>query len=79
MKRFLGIFATALLFLFLFTFFGGSHFLDIQHHFYAWMFPVSLGIAFVIWAFWRLDDKVEALQKRVDELEAARQKTDEAK
>lgn len=68
MKRFLGIFATALLFLFLFTFFGGSYFLDIQHHFYAWMFPVSLGIAFVIWAFWRLDDKVEALQKRVDEL-----------
>ena len=63
MKRFLGIFATALLFLFLFTFFGGSYFLDIQHHFYAWMFPVSLGIAFVIWAFWRLDDKVEALQK----------------
>ena len=35
MKRFLGIFATALLFLFLFTFFGGSYFLDIQHHFYA--------------------------------------------
>ena len=78
MKRFLGIFATALLFLFLFTFFGGSYFLDI-HHFYAWMFPASLGIAFVIWAFWRLDDKVEALQKRVDELETARQKTDEAK
>lgn len=51
MKRFLGIFAAALLFLFLFTFFGGSYFLDIQHHFYAWMFPVSFGIAFVIWAF----------------------------
>lgn len=71
MNRFLGIFAAALLFLFLFTFFGGSYFLDIQRHFYAWMFPVGLGIAFVIWAFWRLDDKVEALQKRVDELEAA--------
>lgn len=76
MKRFLGIFATALLFLFLFTFFGGSYFLDIQHHFYVWMFPVSLGIAFVIWAFWRLDDKVEALQKRVDELEAAQKSTE---
>lgn len=76
MKRFLGIFATALLFLFLFTFFGGSYFLDIQHHFYAWMFPASLGIAFVIWAFWRLDDKVEALQKRVDELEAAQKSTE---
>ena len=35
MKRFLGIFATALLFLFLFTFFGGSYFLDIQRHFDA--------------------------------------------
>ena len=40
------------------------------------MFPVSLGIAFVIWAFWRLDDKVEALQKRVDELEAAQKSTE---
>ena len=76
MKRFLGIFAASLLFLFQFTFFGGSYFLDIQHHFYAWMFPVSLGIAFVIWAFWRLDDKVEALQKRVDELEAAQKSTE---
>ena len=26
-----------------------------------------------------MDDKITALQKRVDELEAARQKTDEAK
>ena len=79
MKRFLGIFAAALLFLFLFTFFGGSCFLDIQHHFYAWMFPAALGITLIIWAFWRLDDKIEALQKRVDELEAAQQKTDEDK
>ena len=76
MKRFLGIFAAALLFLFLFTFFGGSYFLVIQHRFYAWMFPVRLGIAFVIWAFWRLDAKAEALQKLMYELEAARQKTD---
>ena len=79
MKRFLGIFAATLLFLFLFIFFGGFYFLDVQRHVYAWMFLVSLGIALVIWAFWRLDDKVEALQKRVAELEAARQKTDEAK
>ena len=42
------------------------------------MFPVSLGIAFVIWAFWRLDDKVEALQKRVDELEAAQKNAEES-
>lgn len=79
MKRFLGIFAVTLLFLFLFTFFGGFYFLDVQHHFYAWMFPVGLGIALVIWAFWRLDDKVETLQKRVAELEAAQQKTNEPK
>lgn len=79
MKRFLGIFAATLLFLFLFIFFGGFYFLDVQRHVYAWMFLISLGIALVIWAFWRLDDKVEALQKRVAELEAARQKTDEAK
>ena len=79
MKRFLGIFAATLLFLFLFIFFGGFYFLDVQRHVYAWMFLVSLGITLIIWAFWRLDDKIEALQKRVDELEAARQKTDEAK
>lgn len=79
MKRFLGIFAATLLFLFLFTFFGGFYFLDVQHHVYAWMFPVGLGIALVIWTFWRLDDKVEALQKRVAELEAAQQKTNEPK
>ena len=79
MKRFLGIFAAVLLFLFLFTFFGGAYFLDIQRHFYAWMLPAGFGIALVIWAFWRLDDKIEALQKRIDELEAARQKTDETK
>ena len=74
MKRFLGIFAATLLLLFLFTFFGGFHFLDIQHHFYAWMFPASLGIAFVVWAFWRLDDKIETLKKRVDELGSAQRK-----
>lgn len=79
MKRFLGIFVATLIFLFLFIFFGGSYFLDIQHHFYAWMFPVGLGITLVVWAFWRLDEKIEALQKRVDALEASQQKTDEAK
>ena len=79
MKRFLGIFAAVLLFLFLFTFFGGFYFLDIQRHIYAWTIPAGLGIALVIWALWRLDDKVEALQKRVDELEAARQKTDKTR
>ena len=79
MKRFLGIFVATLIFLFLFIFFGGSYFLDIQRHFYAWMFPVSLGIALIVWAIWRLDDKIEALQKRVDALEASQQKTDETK
>lgn len=79
MKRFLSIFAATLLLLFLFIFFGGFYFLDIQRHVYAWMFLVSLGIALVVWAFLRLDDKIEALQKRVEELEAARLKTDESK
>ena len=79
MKRFLGIFAATLLLLFLFIFFGGFYFLDVQRHVYAWMFPVGLSITLVIWAFWRLDDKVEALQKRVAELEAAQQKTNEPK
>jgi len=79
MKRFLSIFAATLLLLFLFIFFGGFYFLDVQCHVYAWMFLVSLGITLVVWAFLRLDDKIIALQKRVDELEAAQQKTNESK
>jgi len=78
MKRFLGIFAVVLLGLFLFTFFGGAYFLDLQRHYLAWIFPVGLLISIAIFAFWRMDDKIEALQKRVNELETA-QKTDETK
>ena len=40
-----------------------------------WMIvPPALVLAMLIWTFLKMDDKITALQKRVDELEAA-QKT----
>ena len=40
-----------------------------------WMIvPPALVLAVLIWTFLKMDDKITALQKRVDELEAA-QKT----
>ena len=32
--------------------------------------PPALVLAILVWAFLRMDDKITALQKRVDELEA---------
>ena len=42
-----------------------------------WMIvPPAVVLAVLVWAFLKMDDKITALQKRVDELEAA-QKTAE--
>ena len=62
--------------MFLFTVFGGySLLLWCQQS--LWMIvPPALVLAVLIWTFLKMDDKITALQKRVDELEAA-QKTAE--
>ena len=68
--------AASLFFVFLFTVFGGySLLLWCQQS--LWMIvPPALVLAVLIWTFLKMDDKITALQKRVDELEAA-QKTAE--
>lgn len=71
MKRFLGIFVCTLILLFIFAFCGGLAFFDLHRHVYSWIFFVALIAALVIWAFLRLSDQIDALQKRVDELENA--------
>ena len=71
MKRFLSIFFCTLLLLLLFTFCGGIFLFDLHKNVYGWTLPVSLCISAVISVCWKMDDKITALQKRVDELEAA--------
>ena len=71
---FFAVLAASLFFVFLFTVFGGySLLLWCQQS--LWMIvPPALVLAVLIWTFLKMDDKITALQKRVDELEAA-QKT----
>lgn len=68
---FFAVLAASLFFVFLFTVFGGySLLLWCQQS--LWMIvPPALVLAVLIWTFLKMDDKITALQKRVDELEAA--------
>lgn len=76
MKRFVSIFAGILVFLFIFCFCGGFIFFDINRHFYAWMVASAFLASLVIWVLLRLSDQIDALQKRVDALEAAQKGSD---
>lgn len=73
---FFAVLAASLFAVFLFTVFGGySLLLWCQQS--LWMVvPPALVLAVLVWTFLKMDDKITALQKRVDELEAA-QKTEE--
>ena len=68
---FFAVLAASLFAVFLFTVFGGySLLLWCQQS--LWMIvPPAVVLAVLIWAFLKMDDKITALQKRVDELEAA--------
>ena len=70
------VLAASLFAVFLFTVFGGySLLLWCQQS--LWMVvPPALVLAVLVWTFLKMDDKITALQKRVEELEAA-QKTAE--
>ena len=65
---FFAVLAASLFFVFLFTVFGGySLLLWCQQS--LWMIvPPALVLAVLIWTFLKMDDKITALQKRVDEL-----------
>ena len=73
---FFAVLAASLFAVFLFTVFGGySLLLWCQQS--LWMVvPPAVVLAVLVWTFLKMDDKITALQKRVDELEAA-QKTAE--
>ena len=55
----------------LFTVFGGYSLLLYCQQSLLMIVPPALVLAILVWAFLRMDDKITALQKRVDELEAA--------
>ena len=71
---FFAVLAASLFAVFLFTVFGGySLLLWCQQS--LWMVvPPALVLAVLVWTFLKMDDKITALQKRVDELEAAQKK-----
>ena len=74
---FFAVLAASLFAVFIFTVFGGySLLLWCQQS--LWMVvPPALVLAVLVWTFLKMDDKITALQKRVDELEAALTLTDE--
>ena len=68
---FFAVLAASLFAVFLFTVFGGySLLLWCQQS--LWMVvPPAVVLAVLVWTFLKMDDKITALQKRVEELEAA--------
>ena len=73
---FLAVLAACLFAVFIFTVFGGySLLLWCQQSLWMVVQP-ALVLAVLIWTFLKMDDKITALQKRVDELEAAQKSTE---
>ena len=72
---FFAVLAASLFAVFIFTVFGGySLLLWCQQS--LWMVvPPALVLAVLVWTFLKMDGNISALQKRVDELEAAQKNT----
>ncbi len=68
---FFAVFAACLFAVFIFTVFGGYSLLLWCQQSLLMVVPPALVLAVLIWAFIKMDDKITALQNRVDELEAA--------
>ena len=68
--EFFAILIASLFVVFLFTVFGGYSLLLYCQQSLLMIVPPALVLAILVWAFLRMDDKITALQKRVDELEA---------
>ena len=73
---FFAVLAASLYAVFIIIVFGGySLLLWCQQS--LWMVvPPALVLAVLVWTFLKMDDKITALQKRVDELEAAQKSTE---
>ena len=68
---FLAVLAASLFAVFLFIVFGGYSLLRWYQQSLWMVVPPALVLAVLIWTFIKMDDKITALQKRVEELEAA--------
>lgn len=68
---FLAVLAASLFAVFLFTVFGGYSLLLYCQQSLLMIVPPALVLALLVWTFLKLDDKITALQNRVDELENA--------
>ena len=67
---FFAILTASLFVVFLFPVFGGYSLLLYCQQSLLMIVPPALVLAILVWAFLRMDDKITALQKQVDELEA---------
>ena len=73
---FFDVLAASLFAVFLFAVFGGYS-LQLCCQQTLWMVvPPALVLAVLVWTSLKMDDKITALQKRVDELEAAQKSTE---
>lgn len=69
---FFAVLAASLFAVFLFIVFGGYSLLRWCQQSLWMIVPPALVLAILVWTFLKMDDRITALQKRVDELEAAR-------
>lgn len=72
---FLAVFIACLFVVFIFTVFGGYSLLLYCQQSLLMVIPPALVLAVLVWAFMKMDDKITALQRRVDELEAAQKES----
>ena len=72
---FFAVLAASLFAVFLFTVFGGYSLLLWCKQSLWMVVPPALVLAVLVWTLMKIDDKITALQKRVDELEAAQKNT----
>ena len=75
---FFAVLAASLFAVFLFTVLGGSSLLLWCQQSLWMVVPHALVLAVLGWTFLKMDDKITALQKRVEELEAAQKNTEES-
>ena len=73
---FFAVLAASLFAVFIFTVFGGYSPLLWCQQYLCMVVPPALVLAVLVWTFLKMDDKITALQKRVDELEAAQKSTE---
>ena len=74
---FLAVFIACLFGVFIFTVFGGYSLLLYCQQSLLMVIPPALVLAVLVWVFMKMDDKITALQHRVDELEAAQKEASE--